>query len=247
MQSYAVGDNMDEKFGEAIKLYISIVEEACNTLIDYINEEEFVNILNKYDLYAYISRNRKFEFILGEYTYYFHGVGCTVFFHGVPFIEWDFGYRSWWCGIEPFKMAKTLKSFSYKEVSYCDEKYIKSQCDHYLSKGLLNYYKGQYYVDLLKVGTKRMKFPVDYEKVIIQYKEVAKSYPKSKIIDKFIRKSNIVYKGISELKNNYILVFYDKDSVVARVPYNDIAYPDAAVKIMNEQIIKPHQVEQWKV
>ena len=65
-------------------------------------------------------------------------------------------------------------------------------------------------------------------------------------MDKFIRKSNLVYAGIGELKNNYVLIFYNDGTEVARVPYNDIAYPDSAVKIMNGEIIKPHIVDMWK-
>lgn len=238
---------MDEKFLNAVKSYCCIVEGACSLLISYISKEEHVSILNKYDLYAYINETHKFEFVIGEQKYCFHGGGCTVFSKDVSLIEWDFGYRSWWCGIEPFKMAKTLMNFSFEDAEYCNGKYIKGQCEQFLSEGVLSYYKGQYYIELLKIGAKKMKFPVDYEKVVIQYKGVTKSYPKSKIIDKFIRKSTIVYEGIFELKNNYTLIFYDKDSEVARVPYNDIAYPEAAVKIMNEQIIKPHRIEQWKL
>ena len=55
-----------------------------------------------------------------------------------------------------------------------------------------------------------------------------------------------MYDGISKLPNNYTLVFYNQNLEVAKILYNDIAYPDAAVKIMNGEIIKPHMVEMWK-
>ncbi len=236
---------MDEKFLKAVKTYGCIVEAACNLLIDYIEKEEKITILNKYDLYDYLYRSHKFEFIIEEKMYYFHGAGCTIFANDVPIIDWDFGYRSWWCGIQPFKMSKTLKSFSFAEVDYHDSNFIKCKCKQYLLEKLLYYYKGQYYVDLLKLRCKNIEFPINYDRVVVEYRGVTRTFFKCKSIDKFIRKSNTIYEGISELKNNYILVFYDKDIEVAKIPYNDIAYPDSAVKIMNEEIIKPY-VEKWQ-
>lgn len=239
---------MDEGFLKAAKVYFGIVEEACNLLMDEIGKRKQAVIRNKYDLYEYLylQGNRIFEVVFDDRKYYFHGVGCTVFMNGVPMINWDFGCRSWWCGIDPFKMATTLKCFSFEETEYYDGNYIKNKCELYLSEKALYFYKGQYYIDLLRLGCKKIEFPMDYERMIVEYKGVSRSYLKCKSIDRFIQKSTKVYEGIDDLKNNYTLVFYHHDSVVARIPYNDIAYPDAAVKIMNGEIIKPHRVEIWK-
>lgn len=237
---------MDEKFLKAVKTYVCMVEEACNLLINYIEKEEQITILNKYDLYDYLHRSHRFEFIMDERKYYFHGAGCTILANDIPIIDWDFGYRSWWCGIQPFKMSKTLKSSLFDEVDYHDGNFIKQKCEQYLLEEFLYYYKGQYYINLLKLGCKKIEFPINYDRVVVEYKGITKTFLKCGNMDKFIRKSNAIYEGISELKNNYIFVFYNNDIEVARIPYNDIAYPDSAVKIMNEEIIKPHIVEKWK-
>ncbi|SEQ05973.1 hypothetical protein SAMN02910289_01146 [Lachnospiraceae bacterium RM5] len=237
---------MDKKFLEAVKFYLYIVENACNLLIDYIRNKEQIYIINKYDLYDYLHKKHVFEFVEGERKYCFHGKGCTVLINDKPMIDWDFGYRSCWCGVEPFKMALTLKSSSYKDFNYYDGKYIKKQCEQYLSEKKMYYYSGQYYIDLIKFNYKKIKFPIIYDKMIIEYNGISRSYPKCKSIDKFIKKSNVIYEKINYLKNNYTLVFYYQNNEIARIPYNDIAYPDAAVKIMNGEIIKPHIVKMWK-
>ena len=240
------GCDMDEKFLEAVKTYLYIVEEACNLLIDYIDNKEQITIINKYDLYDYLHKNHVLEFVQGERRYCFHGKGCTVLINDIPTIDWDFGFRSWWCGIDPFKMSTTLKGISYKETNYYDGNYIKKQCEQYLLEKIMYFYSGQYYINLIKIKCKKQKFPTAYDRMVIEYKGISKSYLKCKSIDKFIRKSNVVYDGINYLKNSYTLVFYYQNSEVARIPYNDIAYPDAAVKIMNGEIIRPHIVEMWK-
>lgn len=231
---------MDEKFLEAVKTYLSIVEEACNTLIDYIEKEYNTTILSKYDLYDYLFRSHRYEFIIEERKYFQHGLGFTIYENDKPIIEWDFGYRSWWCGIQPFKMSNTLKNFGYKESDYCNTEFIKQECEQYVIDNFMYYYKGQYYINLLKLESKKIEFPTEYDRVVVEYKGVTKSFFRDKRMDKFIRKSNAIYARISEMNNNYILIFYNNDMEVARIPYNDIAYPDSAVKIMNQEIIRPH-------
>lgn len=235
----------ENDFFYAVKTYLKIVENECNILVKYIEDTEQIVILNKFDLYRYFNQASKYEFEVCDRKYHIHGNGIMVVCNDGIIADWDFGCRSWWCGVEPFLMAVTLKNTCFKNVDYHDGNYIKGKCEQYLEEELLYYYKGQYYINMLKLGSMKIEFPSDYEKVIIEYKGISRSFNKCKNIDKFIRKSNAVYSKISELKDNYILIFYNNDVEVARVPYNDIAYPDSAVKIMNGEIIKPH-LEVWK-
>ncbi len=237
---------MDKEFLEAINTYISVVEEACHSLMDYIEKENNTIILSKFHLYDYLSRSHRYEFIIEGRKYFRHGIGFTVYENDVPTIEWDFGCRSWWCGIEPFKMSNTLKSFGYKDSVYSDAHYIAQKCEQGVLDKNMYYYKGQYYINLLKLESMKMGFPAEYDRVDIEFKGIINSFLRDKRIDKFIRKSNIVYAKISELRNNYTLIFYNNDLEVARIPYNDIAYPDSAVKIMNEEIIKPQNTDIWR-
>ena len=233
-------------FINAFKIYYNIVKEACDSLLESISKMEQKSILNKYDLYDYLHNNHVNELDCEEKKYHFHGIGCTVSINGTPMIDWDFGYRSWWCGIDPHKMAKTLQRFSYENEAFFDGNFIKNLCKKYLLEKAMYFYKGQYYIDLLKIGYKRLTIPSNYDRMMVEYKGIKKEFPKCKCIDRFIRKSTVVYNGISELSDNYILIFLEQSNEIARIQYNDIAYPEAAVKIMNGQILKPHIVGIWK-
>lgn len=237
---------MEDSFIEAVKNYLKIVEDACNVLINFIENTEQVKILNKFDLYNYFNNSHKMEFDIGDKKYYRHGNGMMVVSNDITIIDWNFGCKSWWCGVEPFLMAVTLKNTCFKDSNYHNGDYIKGKCEQYVVDELLYYYKGQYYINMLKLECTKFVFPAAYDKLVIEYKGINRSFDKCKIIDKFIRKSNRIYAGVFDLNNNYILIFYNNDIEVARVPYNDIAYPDSAVKIMNGEIIKPHIVEMWK-
>ena len=237
---------MEKDFLNAIKLYFDIVEEACELLIEYIQQTEQIVILNKYDLFDYLNTSRKNEFNVKGRIYYCHGNGIRVISNEIITADWDFGCKSWWCGIDPFFMATTLKNAGINDFRHYDGDFIKSKCEQYTQEGFLYLYKNQYYIDLLKFGCQKMDFPNVYDRIAIEYKCLRKEFCRSRIIDRFIKKSDSVYSGISALKNNYIIVFYDNGVEVARIPYNDIAYPEAAVRIMNGEIIKPHIVELWK-
>lgn len=217
----------------------------CTLLINHIEKNEGIGIANKYEFLSYWNRNYKSKVVIGDKTYFFHGLGCTVYSDNMPSIKWDFGYRSWWCGIEPYKMAETLESLKYTELNYYDGNFIKDKCMQYALEEILYYHKGQYYINMPKLQPLRINFPNNFDKLVVNYKGIKRSYPKNKNLDKFIRKSHTIYGDIGKLKNNYKLIFMNLGEVVAEIPYNDIAYPDSAVKIMNGEIIKPHIVELW--
>lgn len=237
---------MDEQFLEAIKTYFNIVKNECDSLISYIENVENIKILNKYDLFSYFNQTNKKEFVIEEKKYSLHGIGMMVTCEDVVIANWNFGCKSWWNGIDPFFMAETLKNSCFMHTDYYNSNYIKEKCEKYVIENFLYYYKGQYYVDMLKLGCIKTNFPKVYDEVVIEYKGIKKVYPRSKIFERFIRKSNYVYAKISELDNNYILIFFDNNIEVAKIPYNDIAYPESAVEIMNSEIIRPHVVELWK-
>ena len=63
------------------------------------------------------------------------------------------------------------------------------------------------------------------------------SIPRNKIIDKFIRKSRWVHKQIDKNKDTYILRFMLKGKEIYSISYDDIGYPEEAVKIMSDEIL----------
>lgn len=232
---------MDLEFELAVEKYYGIVQSICESLLEIIRSREDVLVYDKSDLYVYLRSHNVHEYVTGNEKYIFHGAGCSYYISEVLMAEWDFGYRNLWCGIDPYKMSRTLRNYEYYNNEYYNAEYIKSMCDRYVAEERLRLYKCQYYIDLLKKDTVRISFPSEYDKLII--KDGVKTYviQKSSIVDKFIRRSNKVYKCIDELSGNMSLEFYYKDQLVASILYNDVAYPDSAVDLMTHQILKKYK------
>lgn len=231
---------MDKDFELAVCKYYEIVKEKCESLINYIKLQNNSTIMNKFELLLYLRNNKISNYQYDIYNYIFHGGGCTVFLDDIIIADWDFGYRSLWCGIDAYKMSLTLKNNNYTNPSFYDINTIRELCEKYTAQGDLFLYKNQYYISLLKKETIKTSFPNTYDELIIYYygKEIV--FDKSKDIDRFIRKSREIYKGIEKLDNNYLLIFRYKNKDIYKVFYNDMAYPNSAVEIMTHRILKPY-------
>lgn len=64
------------------------------------------------------------EYEFSGIKYYLHGKGCTASDDKI-FLDWDFGYRSRWCGINPWKVAMSLNKSGSDYVGYYDGNLIK--------------------------------------------------------------------------------------------------------------------------
>ena len=62
--------------------------------------------------------------------------------------------------------------------------------------------------------------------------------PRNKTIERFLRRSISVYNQIEQDKNKYILKFIHQGKEVYSIAYNDIGFPETAVKIMSDEIIR---------
>ncbi len=228
---------MEFEFESACFTYYDIVKKLCEHLMHHITDHENIDVYNKRTLYQYLYETHCFEYQINDESFIFHGSGCSYYISSLKKTDWDFGYRSLWCGVDPYKMSLTLKNNDYPDKNYHDAEYIKSKCKYYHSTGELKLYNYQYYIDFLQKETMRITFPTEYDRLEIDDGITRKVFERSKIIDKFLRKSNRVYKYIDSLSGNVDLVFYNNDIKVANFPYNDIAYPDSAVDIMSHQIL----------
>lgn len=221
----------------AVSEYYQIVHKACMDFISYIQDENPSGISCKSELLTYVNRNKNTEryvYAVGDKQFVFHGSGCSVLIDEKPYIEWDFGVGSFWCGVEPYKMAHTLQNCGYGDKRYYDQEIIKEECEENVRSSLMYKSAGQYYFNLIKLETIEYKFPEDYDFVIIQSRSGQKRIPRSKALDRFIRKSTVVYKYIDRLEENSILIFVDNGEEKGRFLYNADAYPKAAVSIMND-------------
>lgn len=228
---------MEEKLQIILKEYIKNVEYVCNILIKSINSSENLDLKNKYDFYLYRSGCKKMAYDAEGISYRLHGAGCMAFNENM-FLDWDFGYRSRWCGIDPWKVSMTLKLNKSPYIEYYDGNLVRSLCEGLVDKGMMFKRYGQYYFSAPKEETFKPKFPKEYDTLIIEYFNSSWSMPKSKIIDRFIRKSVWVNHQIFKSEDNYILKFLSGGKEIFDIPYNDISYPESAVKIMSDEVIK---------
>lgn len=230
---------MDIIFKKAMDEYLEMVEDTCEELLNDINKNTQIQVRDIYDLLGYKSSNLIQDWILEEKLYRFHGSGCAVYEGKEKKIDWDYGFRGRWCGIEPIKTAQTLivNNSIYKEYYSADN--ILEMCEAYCATGEMFKVGNQYYFDLLKQGCITPSFPEEYDSLIVSYHGYRKQFQRTKLIDKFIRKSVKIYDRIEELNNNFELDFYQGEESVFKIYYNVMAYPENAVKILTDQIIKP--------
>lgn len=228
---------MEDKLQIILKEYIKDVEYVCNILIKSLNDSQNLNLKNKYDFFEYRASCKKMEFEAEGIKYNFHGKGCTAFSEG-KIIDWDFGYRSRWCGIDPWKVSMTLERNSSPHVQYYDGNLIRTVCEHLVEKGLMFKKYDQYYFEMTADETFKPEFPVVYDMLIIEYFDSMWSIPRNKVIDRFIRKSTRVHDQIYRNEDKYILKFLLDGREIYTIPYNDVGYPESAVKIMSDEIIK---------
>jgi hypothetical protein len=228
---------MEELFDLAIRQYYSIVKSAYIDFIDYVREQQSIEINSISQLYEFLRNCQQTIFYLDKKKYHFHGGGCSVWISDKQIIAWDFGYRSWLCGIEPYKMALTLFNFNCNLEEVFDSERISDLCKAEVKNGNMTEHLGQYYINLLSCETKTYTFPSEYDSLIIEKNDHKYKFNKTTTLDRFIRKSTKVYKHIDKLDYNFVLVFMKDNVEIGRYLYNDIAYPESAVKIMDEILL----------
>ena len=230
-------DIMDEKAKSIIDNYIKNVNEVCHILLSGINKQENLQLKTKWDLFEYISKTHKMEFQIDGITYKLHGRGCFSFANK-GFLNWDFGYRSRWCGVDPWMLGMTLQKNSSPYVEYYDGRLLQQACEQAVEDGEMFENRGLYHYTIPLKETFSPNFPKEYNKLIIEYFDDKWILLKNKTIDKFVRKSNRVYNKIYQNENTYMLRFLKNDNEIYSIPYDDICYPENAVKIMTDTIIR---------
>lgn len=220
--------------------YINNVNSVCSILLEGINRDENLNLKTKKDFFMYRMENSKMEFEFEEISYRLHGKGCVAFSNDF-FLDWDFGYRSRWCGVDPWKLAMTLKKNKHQHSECFDGDLIKKMCEQAVEEGVMVKWFDQYYFVIPKNETFKPAFPEKYDTLIVEYYGVKWSIPRNKTIDRFIRKSNKVYKQIENSKDIYLLHFMLEEKEVYSIPYDDIGYPEEAIKIMSDDILRKLQ------
>lgn len=228
---------MDKKLQELLKKYITDVEGVCVELLDSINASENLNLKTKFDFFEYRSKCKKNEFQAGATLYKLHGIGCIAL-NDKMYLDWDFGYRSRWCGIDPWKFSRSLKENDYGCSDYYDGNKVQAFCNLLIEQDIMFKKCDLYYFKIPENEMFKPKFPVKYDTLVIETSNLEWHIPRNKLIERFIRKSTRVYNQIKYNGNNYMLRFLLDDREIYSIPYDDVGYPENAVKIMSDEIIQ---------
>lgn len=213
---------MDEQLEIYIREYFFCIEKICV----YILKE--LNLRNKSDLMKYRYALNKWDFYVGEIQLCFHGRGCIARYNG-NFYDWDFGYGSRWCGVNPILLETTMKN---NGIDYWDHKQIKEQCKNAVDEGKMYEKYGLYYFSLMETELIRPDFPKEFDTLTIEYFGEIYTIKKNKVIDRFLRKSNKIYKEIENCYDKYTLRFLLDGKEIYKFYYSDVCYPEKAVELM---------------
>ena len=228
---------MEEKIRLGMEAYINQVNDVCEKLLDGINISEGLSLKTKWDFFSYRSEKRKMEFSIDGLTYKFHGIGCTAFNKNF-FLDWDFGYRSRWCGIDPWKFVNTLKENASKHDELYDGSFVRNVCEQAILEKLMFKKMEQYYFTIPNTELFIPKFPEEFDEVIVEYYNLRYVIERNKMIDKFVRRSAGVWNQVGKGKYRYTLRFMAAGKEIYCIYYDDVSYPEGAVEIMSDNILR---------
>ena len=217
--------------------YVSDVNAACHKLLAGINAEEHLDLKTKWDFMEYRNKTRKMEFTVGGTVYRLHGRGCFAFSRD-QFLNWDFGYRSRWCGIDPQTVGMTLRENKSGYTEYYDGSRLKEACEQAVKRGDMFEKHGLYYDSIRLEDTFLPDFPVEYDTLVVEHFGRSWVIPGNKLIDRFMRKSHRISKQVYRSENLYMLRFYLDGREIYSIPYDDVCYPEPAVRIMSDDILR---------
>lgn len=216
--------------------YITRIEKECLNLINALNFHENLSLKSKNDLLLYREKNMKWKIYINKITFQFHGVGCTMFNDNL-YIDWDFGYGSRWCGIEPWLFANTLKKNNFSHVKYYDGSLVKELCQKEVLNKTMFEKNNLYYFSISDEQLFEPNFPKQFDVLIIEYFNFRWILPRDKLVDKFLRKSKKIAKYSEIYSDDCTLRFFYNHIEIYSIHYDDVGYPKNAVNIMSNQII----------
>ena len=131
----------------------------------------------------------------------------------------------------------TLKKNDSIYRDYYDGKILKRACEQALIEKEMFEKNGLYHYTIPIGETFIPQFPRDYDTLVIEQFGEKWTLPRNKIIDRFLRKSNRVCNNIYNSEDMYLLRFFLDGKEIYLIPYDDICYPENAIRIMTDDII----------
>lgn len=227
---------MNSTLKAVIDEYIDNVNNACHNLLKGLNAQENLNLKTKRDFFEYRSSVRKMEFDVNGVEYKLHGRGCLALSKEL-YLDWDFGYRSRWCGVDPWMLSMTLKKNNNPNSEFYEGRALKEACETAVEEGIMFEKNGLYHFSIPSNETFCPDFPKEYDILVVEYFSDAWTIPRNKVIDRFLRKSNKIHNKIYDSDNIYTLRFFRENKEIYSIPYDDICYPENAIRIMSDDIL----------
>ena len=207
--------------------YLDVVNKRCRDLVKYINDEGAVDVYDVCTLHDYAVSHGD-EITVGDLKYVFHGIGCSVYEGSTEICSWDFGGSNVWCSlVDPFKIANTHRNEEEFQAIGSDD--CRLVCEALASAGVLEKKSVGYSVCFVKLNSKEITFPEDYDEIKVVYHGIEKVIPRSVMTDRFIRKSKRVYSRIEEMDMNTELHFLLSGKETGIVLYNPNYFESGAV------------------
>ena len=233
--AFMEGSIVEHELKIAMKEYLGAVDTVCYNLL------EGLNLKNKFDFYEYRKAHKLTEFEVNGIKYRLHGRGCIAFNEEI-FVDWDFGYRSRWCGIDPWLFATTLKENKSAHSIFYDGELVKQVCEQAVIDGEMFKMYDQYYFAIPLNETFKPDFPKLFDTLIIEHFDKKRKIPRNKTVDRFLRKSTKIYIGNDKNLNPYMLRFILDGKEIFSIHYDDIGYPENAIRVM-DNILREYQPE----
>lgn len=207
--------------------YLDVVNKRCRDLVKYLNDSGAADDYDVNTLHDYAVSHDN-EISVGDLKYIFHGIGCSVYKDGTEICSWDFGGSNVWCSlVDPFKIANTLRhEEEFQAISSDDCRVV---CEALASEGVLEKKSVGYSVCFVKLISKELTFPEEYDEIKVIYRGTEKVISRSVLTDRFIRKSKLVYSRIEEMDMNTELHFLLSGKETGMVLYNPNYFESGAV------------------
>ena len=119
---------MEDGLRTVMKEYIDQVNDVCLRLLAGLC------LKSKADFLCSRKLRWGIEYEINGTKYLLHGAGCRAC-DGERYLDWNFGYGSRWCGIDPWLLARTLEYNRDPHTEYYDGNRVKAECEQAVSLG----------------------------------------------------------------------------------------------------------------
>ena len=190
---------MEDGLRTVMKEYIDQVNDVCLRLLAGLC------LKSKADFLCSRKLRWGIEYEINGTKYLLHGAGCRAC-DGERYLDWNFGYGSRWCGIDPWLLARTLEYNRDPHTEYYDGNRVKAECEQAVSLGEMYQKHNLYYFTIPVSETFEPQFPKEFDTLIVEHFEDRWVIPRNRMVERFLRKSRRVYREIGSSLNKYTKV-----------------------------------------